>query len=58
MALKIFRLPERWNRKDRIGLWRAGIAELAGPGPGHPGDCDTRCAFVKEAWAWPEESSM
>ena len=30
MALKIFRLPELWNRKDRLGLWRAGKENLRG----------------------------
>ena len=29
MALKIFRLPELWNRKDRLGLWRAGKRKSA-----------------------------
>ena len=29
MALKIFRLPELWNRKDRFGLWRAGKRKSA-----------------------------
>lgn len=28
MALKIFRLPELWNRKDRLGLWRAGKTKI------------------------------
>ena len=28
MALKIFRLPELWKRKDRLGLWRAGKTKI------------------------------
>jgi hypothetical protein len=28
MALKIFRLPELWNRKARLGLWRAGKTKI------------------------------